>query len=269
MQSIETMNQNLTTKWRSIVKKTSRYTRTLLSTMMVLLIALLIGACGTKSVGVLESISVTGYGEANGSPDLAHVQLGVSTVDTDIGQAIYDANTAIERITEAIVARGVNSDDIRTANYSVWTEEVYDPQTGMPTGETRYHVDIQLAVTVHDVQGIGGLISAGLDAGVTNIYGIDFTIDDTSALEAEARDLAMLDVQDRAQKLAQGMGVRLGKPIAISEGSVGGIAPTYTYGLKGDIGIGGGGVAAGVPSTVSPGQTTVGMQVTVVFELLP
>jgi len=63
--------------------------------------------------------------------------------------------------------------------------------------------------------------------------------------------------------------VRLGKPISISEGSVAGIAPVYTYGLKGNIGMGGGGVGAGVPSTVSPGQTTIGMQVTVIFELLP
>ncbi len=251
------------------MKNASRYTRTMLGMLMLLPIVLLVSACGTGSAEVLESISVTGYGEATGSPDLAHVQLGVSTVDSDIGQAIYDANTAIERITEVIVGRGVNSSDIRTANYSVWAEDVYDPQTGMPTGETRYHVDIQLAVTVRDVQGIGGLISAGLDAGVTNIYGIDFTIDDTSALEAEARDIAMFDVQDRAHKLAEGMGVRLGKPIAISEGSAAGIAPIYTYGLKGDIGMGGGGVGAGVPSTVSPGQTTIGMQVTVIFELLP
>jgi uncharacterized protein YggE len=243
--------------------------RSVFGLLMLLIAVLLITACGTNSADVRETISVTGYGEASGSPDLANLQLGVSTVNSDIGQAIYDANTAIERITEAVVARGVNSNDIRTANYSVWTEEIYDPETGMPTGETRYHVDIQLAVTVHDVQGIGGLISAGLDAGVTNIQGVSFTIDDTSALEAEARDIAMLDAQDRAQKLAEGMGVRLGKPIAIGEGYAAGISPTYTYGLKGDIGIGGGGVGAGYPSTVSPGQTTIGMQVTVIFELLP
>lgn len=251
------------------MRKESHSMRHLFDLFLLILAGLFITACGTGSANVIESISVTGYGEATGSPDLAHVQLGVSTVDSDIGQAIYDANTAIERITEAIVGRGVNSSDIQTANYSVWTEDVYDPQTGMPTGETRYHVDIQLAVTVRDVQGIGGLISAGLDAGVTNIYGIEFTIDDTSTLEAEARTIAMFDAQDRAHKLAEGMGVRLGKPIAISEGYAAGIAPVYTYGLKGDVGMGGGGVGAGVPSTVSPGQTTIGLQVTVVFELLP
>jgi uncharacterized protein YggE len=249
--------------------KESRSLRTLFGLFSLMLTVLVLTACGTNSAEVRETISVTGYGEASGSPDLALVQLGVSTANADIGQAIYDANTAIEGITEAVVARGVNSNDIRTANYSVWTEEIYDPETGMPTGETRYHVDIQLAVTVRDVQGVGGLITAGLDAGVTNIYGISFNIDDTAALEAEARDIAMLDAQDRAQKLAEGMGVHLGKPIAIGEGYVAGIAPTYTYGLKGDVGIGGGGVAAGYPSTVSPGQTTIGMQVTVIFELLP
>ena len=144
---------------------------------------------------------------------------------------------------------------------------VYDPQTGMPTGETRYRVDINLAITVRDVHRMGDLITIGLDAGATNISGINFTIDDTAALEAEARSKAIADVRDRAEKLAQGLGMTLGDPISVGEGSAGALGPVYSYGLKG--GIGGSGVGAGVPSTISPGQTTIGVQVTVIYELLP
>ncbi|MCJ7566507.1 MAG: SIMPL domain-containing protein, partial [Anaerolineales bacterium] len=236
-------------------------------------LVLLVAGCGSANgTGLPEerlTVSVTGYGQADGSPDLANAQLGVSIVDPDIGKAINEANAAIERITNAVVAQGVSSNDVMTSHYNVWSEEVYDPQTGMPTGETRYRVDINLAITVREVHRMGDLIAVGLDAGATNISGINFTIDDTAALEAVARDNAIADVRDRAEKLAQGLGMTLGKPLSVGEGSAGAAGPIYSYGLKGDVGMGGGGVGAGVPSIISPGQTTIGVQVTVIYELLP
>ncbi len=240
---------------------------------VILVLVLLVAGCasgaGTGQTEDRLTISVTGYGQASGRPDLANAQLGVSIVDPDISRAINEANATIERITDAIVAQGVSSNDVLTSNYNVWSEDVYDPQTGMPTGETRYRVDITLAITVREVHRMGDLIAVGLDAGATNVSGINFTIDDTVALEAEARSKAIADVRDRAEKLAQGLGMTLGNPISVGEGSAGAPGPIYSYGLKGDIGTGGGGVGAGVPSIISPGQTTIGMQVTVIYELLP
>ena len=240
---------------------------------LILVLALVVAGCSSgDGVGASDeqvTLSVTGYGEANGSPDIANAQLGVSVVDPDISRAINEANAAIESITNAVVAQGVSSNDVMTSHYSVWSEEVYDPQTGRPTGETRYRVDITLAITVRDVNRMGDIITIALDAGATNISGITFGIDDPSALEAEARSKAIADVHDRAEKMAQGMGMTLGNPIVVGENSSGGPGLTYTYGLKGDIGIGGGGQGAGVPSSISPGQTTVGMQVTALYELIP
>jgi len=238
--------------------------------IFLVLILLVAGCASGNGIGLPEerlTLSVTGYGQASGTPDLANAQLGVSIVDSDIGRAINEANATIEMITDAVVAQGVSSSDVMTSYYSVWSEEVYDPQTGMPTGETRYRVDINLAITVRDVHRMGYLITIGLDAGATNISGINFTIDDTAALEAEARSNAIADVRDRAEKLAQGLGMTLGNPISVGEGSAGALGPIYSYGLKGDLG--GGGVGAGMPSVISPGQTTIGVQVTIIYELLP
>jgi hypothetical protein len=256
------------------MKRQATFFKSIRIISIFLVLGLLVAGCGSANgTGLPEerlTISVTGYGEASGTPDLANAQLGVSIVDPDIGQAINEANAAIERITDAVVGQGVSSNDVMTSHYSVWSEDVYDPQTGMPTGETRYRVDINLAITVRDVHRMGELIAVGLDAGATNISGINFTIDDTDALEAEARIKAIADVRDRAEKLAQGLGMTLGNPISVGEGTAGAPGPVYSYGLKGDIGgIGGGGVGAGAPSTISPGQTNIGVQVTVIYELLP
>jgi uncharacterized protein YggE len=241
--------------------------------VLFLSMGLLTVGCGVGGgIGQAEerlTLSVTGYGEASGTPDLANTQLGVSVIDANIDNAIRQANATIEGITNAVISQGVNSSDVMTSYYSVWNEEIYDHQTGVPTGETRYRVDINLAITVRDVNSVGQVITAGLDAGATNVTGINFTIDDITALETEARSKALADVRDRAEKLAQGLGMRLGNPLSVGEGSGGAPGPIYSYGLKGDIGLGGGGAGAGLPSTISPGQTTIGMQVTVIYELLP
>jgi uncharacterized protein YggE len=258
-------------KERITMKRLATHIRSVYIVPIFLVLALLMAGCalvnGTGSSEKTLTLSVTGYGQAGGTPDLATAQLGVSIVDPDIGQAINEANAAIERITDAVVAQGVSSQDVLTSNYSAWSDEVFDPETGRPTGETRYRVDINIAITVRDVHRVGDLIAVGLDAGATNISGIYFTIDDTSALEAEARNEAITDARDRAEKLADGLGMTLGSPISVGEGTAGAPGPIYSYGLKGDLG--GGGVGGGAPSVISPGQTTIGVQVTVIYELLP
>jgi uncharacterized protein YggE len=106
----------------------------------------------------------------------------------------------------------------------------------------------------------------GLDAGANNVFGISFAIEDTAALEAEARSEAIVDVKERAEQIAQGLGMSLGEPISVGEGVAGAPGPVYSYGLKGEaFGLGGGGGGA----AISPGQTTIVMQVNVIYELLP
>lgn len=245
--------------------------RRIIGIAMLLILSVILVGCGANPAAGSEEkppqISITGYGEAKGAPDLASVQLGVTYVDPDLGYALDEANRIIENVTEKIVSQGVSSSDIQTTNYSIWPEESFDPQTGMPSGETRYRIDISLGVTVRDVERIGELINAGLESGATTVHGISFAIDDPSNLEAEARTAAIADARERAEQLAAGFGMKLGDPVSIGEGIGIGYGPAYSIGLKGDLG--GGGYGAGVPSSVSPGQSTVGVQVSVIYDLLP
>lgn len=217
---------------------------------------------GTSAADRVDSIAVVGYGSASGVPDISTIQLGVNILDQDVGAAVAEANSVIERITAAVMAKGVAEEDIQTTNYSVWPEDRYDPQTGFPSGERVFHVDGMLQIKVREVSMMGEVLSAALEAGANNVYGINFGIEDTSQLEAEARAEAIEDARDRAQQLAQGLGVSLGATLSISEGVVG---STPYYGPEAAFGLGGGG--GGAP--VSPGQTSISIQVQVTFELLP
>jgi uncharacterized protein YggE len=209
--------------------------------------------------GAMPSVSVSGFGQAFGAPDVAYVEMGVDIVNTDVGAAVTQANETMEAVTDAIVATGVAEEDIRTTNFNVWSD-FYDPATGEQTTERVYHVQNMVRVTVRDVSQVSSVIEAGLNAGANSIFGLNFGIDDPSALEQEARLQAIEDARDRAQKLADAMGVTLGEPVIISETFGGPVQPIPFEAAA--VGLGGGGAPP-----ISGGQLSVSVQVNVTFAL--
>jgi uncharacterized protein YggE len=232
-----------------------------------LLAALVISGCNatsqqadTDEASVRETISVSGFGEMVGVPDIATVELGVETEAPEVAQAIESSNQIVEQVTQALLGAGVAANDIQSTRFNVWREEGFDRLTGQPTDEVTFHVDSTVRVTVRDIDQISSTIQTGLDAGANNVFGLNFGIDDTAELEAEARLLALDDAKDRAQQHADALGLTLGDPIAVSE-LVGGT----TFGAVSEAaflrGLGGGG--GGPP--LSPGELNVGVQVDVMY----
>jgi hypothetical protein len=140
----------------------------------------------------------------------------------------------------------------------VWPEDRYDPQTGQPTGERIYHVDSTVIAKIRQIDRAGEAIELALDAGANNVYGLSFGIDDTSALEAEARQLAIQDARERAEQLAEQFGVGLGKVLTINEAAYG---PVMTYPTA--FGMGGG---EGAPP-ISEGALALNITVNVTYAI--
>ncbi len=235
-----------------------------------LIAALAVSGCNAQSQDVSsqdadqsstrESISVSGFGEAVGKPDMATVELGVETEADNVATAIDLSNQTVERVTQALIDAGIADSDIQSTHFNVWREEGFDRLTGQPTDEVTFHVDSTVRVKVRDIDQISSMIQTGLDAGATNVFGLTFGIDDTAELEAQARLQALDDAEDRAQQLADALGKTLGEPIIVSElvaGSpLGFVSETALF-----RGMGGGG--GGPP--LSPGELSVGVQVDVMY----
>jgi uncharacterized protein YggE len=226
--------------------------------------AILATGCAGTDAAAKQTITVTGYGEAYAAPDIAIIQLGVNIVDDSLSAATSRSSTTIDKVQSALATLGVEAKDIQTSSYNIYPEDVVDPQSGIPTGERRYHVESTLSIKARDVTKLGEIIQAGLDAGANNIYGISFGLEDTSELEAQARTEAISDGAARAKQLTDGIGVKLGNPISINETGGYGGGPIYVeYSAK----VGGMGGGGAVP--ISPGQTTVTVQVTITYEITP
>ncbi|MEW6566573.1 MAG: SIMPL domain-containing protein [Chloroflexota bacterium] len=217
------------------------------------LLSLVLAGCGAAAPAQQRSLAVTGTGKVEVAPDIVTVNLGVQTTGEDIAQVVADNNRRAERVKQAVIALGVAEDDVRTISFYVSPQPQYD-ENGNPTGVTIYWVDNTVTVTLRQIDQLGRLLQAAVDAGANSIQGVSFSVDDPSSAEDQARQLAMEDARARAEMLAQAAGAALGDPISIST-SVSVPAPYVA-------GIGGGG---GVP--VSPGMAEVQVQVYVTYEL--
>lgn len=229
----------------------------------LLVAAIAVAGCGLVGAPTQtrESIAVSGFGEATGTPDVATVQLGVETEAGSIAEAVEISNQTVERVTQALLDFGIAANDIQTTNFNVWYQEDFDPATGRPSGVRRYHVDSTVRVKVRDIAQVSATIQNGLDAGANNVFGLSYGIDDTAALEADARQQALADARDRAGQLADALGLTLGEPLVVSELVGGGLLSLAEAGLRQGLGGGGGG------PPLSPGELTVGIQVDVMYAI--
>ncbi len=203
-----------------------------------------------------DTISVSGFGEASGAPDVAYLQLGVNLTGDNVGSVVGEVNGIMESVRSALVEAGIAKEDMQTANFNVWSDERY--QDGGPTGERFYRAENMIRIVVRDVDQVQEIIDVALEAGATNLYGLNFGLEDPAGLEQEARLDAIADARDRAEKLAEALGLELGAPISVSE------SPGFEGPMPAMVGYGGGGGGGGGP-VVEQGQLTVQVQVHITF----
>lgn len=195
-----------------------------------------------------RTIRVVGVGEASGAPDVATIQLGVETISGDIESALEENESRIAAILDVIDELGVDEDNVQTSNYSIWVERREDlPREVLPVEPAPlvqqqqdedeaeaeaatpaaaeevllYHVTQQLTVRVEDLDEnlplIGELISGAVSAGANNVYGPNFGLSDTTALQEMARERAVASALRRAQAWAALSGVELAGIASIDE----------------------------------------------------
>ena len=208
-----------------------------------------------------RGITVVGTGKAAGTPDVAHVNIGVETQADTVQQAVADNKAKMTKLLDTLKASGIADKDIQTTNYGVYTQREPGPEGKGSSGQTTYHVNNQVNVAVRDVTKLGDVLDKVVAAGANNVYGVNFSVADTTMLQSDARAKAFADAQARAESLAKLAGVSLGDVVSVSE-VIGGYGPIYDSAYKtASAGLGGGG------APVQPGELEVNMSIQVTFAI--
>jgi uncharacterized protein len=203
------------------------------------------------------TITVAGTGRVAVEPEIARVSIGVDVVDDNIRDALTAHEEQMEAVLDALEEQGIAERDIQTSGFSIFPE-TFGPEGPLPPDQIRYRVVNTVQVVVRDIDAIGEVLDAAIDAGANQIYGINFDVDDTNGWQSEARSLAIDDARNRAQELAGLVEVELGNVIAVSE--IVGFAIPFD-------GRGGMGVFQDAAVPIQPGQLQFSMQVQVVYAI--
>ncbi len=209
-----------------------------------------------------DTISIQGEGKVTAVPDIGQVSVGIVTRDKDVAKAQENNITQFNAVVEALKKEGVDKKDLTTNNYSVY------PQYDYSNGQQRliaYEVRQSLTVKIRDLDKAGRIITVAGQNGVNEVGGLSFTIDDPADLQSQAREKALVNAREKAERLAKLAGVSLGKIVSFSE-STGGVVPPTPYYLK-DEAFGRGGADLQSEPSFEQGSQEIIVYANIVFEI--
>ena len=153
------------------------------------------------------SISTTGTGVVNAAPDIATINIGVTTLGKDAAKAHAANLTANNAIHNAVKSLGIPAKDIQTNNYYFSPE--YRVKGDGRQEISGFVVNNKVTVTIRDVSMVGKVIDTALANGANTIDSISFSLSDTKVYRTEALKTAVQNARSQAEIIASSLGVRI------------------------------------------------------------
>jgi hypothetical protein len=170
-----------------------------------------LGRSATSAAGT--TITVTGNGAVDATPNRASFDFGVTTNAATASQALSRNASQARAIIDALKRAGIDSSDIQTTQVSLW------PQTSSNGREiTGYQASNSVQVTAA-LGKAGDLVDAAVGAGANNVDGPNLDTADKSSLYDEALKRALTEAKGKAQAIAEASGLSLGAVLKVTEGS--------------------------------------------------
>ncbi len=206
-----------------------------------------------------DTIIIQGEGKVTSKPDLALIDLGVTTDGATVKEAQKNNTQKMNAVIAAVKVLGVEEKDRQTANYSIFPKYQYDQGKQTVIG---YTVSQDVSVKVRDLDKAGDVLAKAGELGANQIGGLRFGVDDPQVLKVEARSKAIDDARTKAEALAKQLGLSIVKVVTFSESS-GSVMPPQPYFAKAiDLAS-----SVGPPPEIESGSLDVISSVSVTFEV--
>lgn len=203
-------------------------------------------------------LQVSAHAEAHRVPDVATISAGVVTQAADANAAMRDNAQQMDKVMKAIHAAGVAERDIQTSGINVNPQYRY--AENQPPTITGYQANNTVSLKVRDIGKLGHVLDALVASGSNQVNGPSFEVDQPEAAYDEARRAALEKAQARAEMYAKTLGLRVRRIVSIGEG--GNFRPPVPMPVMAMAR-----AEKAVDTSVSPGETTLGADLDVVFEL--
>lgn len=159
-----------------------------------------------------HSIEVQGRGAVAATPDQSTITIGVQGEGETAEEATQVCEETAQGVRDIAAAQGVLPRDVSASGVALSTKQ--RESDGAITG---YVAVDTITIVTSDVGAANAILSAIIDAGITESYEVLYSLTDASSAYREALAAAMADALDRATALAEASGVTLGAVVGVAE----------------------------------------------------
>lgn len=252
--------------------------------LVLLLLALLlpVSVMAAENPTYPRMIYVNGEAEVKVVPDEVVLTVGIETSNKNLNTAKNQNDRAVKEILAVTAKNGIAQKFVQTDFFTI------EPRYEYRYNETErrdtqvfagYFVRKNVVITLKDIAKYEDVLSGVLEAGANYVHGIQFRTTALRKYRDQARTMAVKAAREKAQLLANELGLKLGKAWSVTEDSGGwyswynnnwgGRQNTQYQTQNAMMNSGSGGNYGSNPedSTIAPGQISVNARVSVSFEL--
>jgi uncharacterized protein len=203
-------------------------------------------------------LTIAAEGEAKAVPDVATIQFGVVAKGATAEAAMAENARQMTSVLAALKKAGVPDRSVQTTGVSLNPDYVYAERE--PPRVTGYQSSNMVSAKVRDLKNLGKIMDALVAAGVNQMNGVSFGVDNPEPLLDRAREQAIKTARARADLYAAAAGMKVVRILSIQEG--GAMAPPMPVAMMAkaaDMG--------GASTPIQQGEAVLGVNVTVAFEL--
>ena len=209
-----------------------------------------------------SELAVVGEGKVDVVPDTAYVDVGITVSNAKtVEEAQGQINTINNQLIASLTKLGISKNEIKTTNYSISPTYTYENNVNRISG---YDGNATITVKTQKIEMVPSIIEEGTKAGANQINNTRFVVDTPEKYRESAREKAISNAKDQAAKMAQSLGIKLGRVVNVVESIEGGLNPvgvTIPYAAK----MSGLGMGDSAPALES-GSQTITSTVTLYFE---
>lgn len=228
-----------------------------MSRLLTLFFALMAGAAFAAD-GDTNTISVSGIGTVEAPPDRATLNLSIVSRQATVAAAQKEASEVTARVLTLTADMDIPDNQVDTMSATVRPNYRWNAQKE----EQELHgyiAERQLRIDVHDLQQVGEVIERAVEAGVNQVAPPQLMSSRQRDAYRDALERATADARMNAERIAESLGLTLGKAIQVNAGTP--YQPPMPMGRVQAMG-----VDMSAPETYRAGDMSVSATVSVVFE---
>lgn len=205
-----------------------------------------------------QGIIVGGTGRIMAVPDMAEITVGVVTQGPTASQAQEENNRLMQAVLQKLKEIGLSEAEIKTGELSLFPEYAFGTEKEQAPRIVSYRATSSLIVTVKPVEKAGIVVDAALAGGANQVHSLRFLVSNVAEMQLKALSLAVQAARQKAEVVAQALGVQLGSPRSVVVEAGEPWIPAYRAGM---------GLQDAAP--VLPGQVEITASVHITYSIVP